>query len=102
MANYITGSSVVEASGFTANVGCVSIRKELKLCIDTVPCKGAILALMLKVEGVFGTALMRCRGQPLDTEDAAVAALRYKSGALGTISSGYYNQGGKFPSKCTD
>ena len=50
MANYITGSSVVEASGFTANVGCVSIRKELKLCIDTVPCKGAILTLMLKVE----------------------------------------------------
>ena len=35
-----------------------------------------------------------CSGQPLDTEDAAVAALRYKSGALGTISSGYYNQGG--------
>ena len=55
-----------------------------------------------KSGGVFGIALMRCRGQPLDTEDAAVAALRYKSGALGTISSGYYNQGGKFPSNCTD
>ena len=35
-----------------------------------------------------------CSGQPLDTEDAAAAALRYDSGALGTISSGYYNQGG--------
>jgi hypothetical protein len=29
-----------------------------------------------------------CRGQPLDTEDGAVGALRYASGALGTISSG--------------
>ena len=33
-------------------------------------------------------------GQPLDVEDAAAAALRYENGALGTITSGYYNDGG--------
>jgi predicted dehydrogenase len=29
-------------------------------------------------------------GQPIDTEDAAVVALRFANGALGTLSSGYY------------
>ncbi|HEU0142782.1 MAG TPA: Gfo/Idh/MocA family oxidoreductase [Bryobacteraceae bacterium] len=29
-------------------------------------------------------------GQPLDTEDAAVVALRFDNGALGTLTSGYY------------
>lgn len=29
-------------------------------------------------------------GQPIDTEDAAVVALRFDNGALGTLSSGYY------------
>ena len=33
-------------------------------------------------------------GQPLDVEDAAAAALRFENGALGTITSGYYNAGG--------
>jgi predicted dehydrogenase len=29
-------------------------------------------------------------GQPIDTEDSAVVAMRFESGALGTITSGYY------------
>jgi len=48
---------VIEATGFTANVG----------------------------------------GQPISAEDAAAAALRYDNGALGTITSGYYNQGAAVP-----
>jgi predicted dehydrogenase len=50
LAMFITGSTITEVAGFTANVG----------------------------------------GQPLDVEDSAAAAFRFDSGALGTITSGYY------------
>jgi predicted dehydrogenase len=50
LAMYLTGSSIVEAAGFIANVG----------------------------------------GQPLDVEDSAAAAVRFESGALATVTSGYY------------
>ena len=50
LAMHITGSSIAEAAGFTANVG----------------------------------------GQPIDVEDSAAAAFRFDTGALGTITSGFY------------
>ena len=50
LAMHITGESIAEVAGFTANVG----------------------------------------GQPINVEDSATAALRFESGALGTMTSGYY------------
>ncbi len=50
LAMQITGSSITEVAGFTANVG----------------------------------------GQPIDVEDSAAAALRFESGNLGTVTSGFY------------
>jgi predicted dehydrogenase len=43
----------------------------------------------LKVKQVAGFT-GNVGGQPLDTEDTAVLALRYESGATGTMTSGYY------------
>jgi UDP-N-acetyl-2-amino-2-deoxyglucuronate dehydrogenase len=54
LAMHITGASITEAAGFTANVG----------------------------------------GQPIDVEDSAAAAFRFDSGALGTITSGFYLEKG--------
>jgi predicted dehydrogenase len=54
----------------------------------------ALFLTGLKVQQIAGFAA-NVGGQPIDIEDAAAAAIRFDNGSLGTLSAGYYLEGGK-------